>query len=109
MLFNPKWEAPVKSDPMSLDSLIAWLEKQPASGAYSYIDAANCMLCKYFRSHGLDIFDLDCSGYSVHGSSDNHEYPYVFAEIANGHSDRSWTFGAALKRARACRDNPPRL
>lgn len=30
MLYDPKWEQQTKTDPYSLDNLIAWLEQQPA-------------------------------------------------------------------------------
>lgn len=92
MLFDPKWQE-AKADPFSLESLIAWLEKQPAKTPYDYCWPETCLVAQYLRAQGvrdyvLGTIDLDRIGWK---------------EIAQGHpfeTDR-WTFGAALSRARA--------
>lgn len=81
MLYDKRWE---KTDPLSLDSLIAWLEKQPPQTEYDYLDRCNCLLGQYL-------------GRPVH----------LDEEIAITNDDMDIlqgyprTFGAALKRARS--------
>lgn len=41
-----------KPDPFSLESLIAWLEKQPTEQTYSFISPSECLLAKYTTAHG---------------------------------------------------------
>jgi hypothetical protein len=37
MLYDKRWEKPeVKADPLTLESLIAWLEKQPSHKKYDF-------------------------------------------------------------------------
>lgn len=39
MLYDKRWDKPeVNADPFSVDSLVAWLEKQPAAKVYCYAD-----------------------------------------------------------------------
>lgn len=96
MLFNTKWERP--ADVFSLESLIAWLEKQPARTVYCYMDNDGCLLSQYFRAAGFDKVHVGgetvfLDGYD-HG---NESLPDSFADLAVG---RPRTFGAALNRAR---------
>lgn len=86
MLYDPKWEQ--KTDPRSLESIIAWLEKQPAAGAYPYMNCdGGCLFGQYFKALGLpweenwrSLPEAMCAAVSA-------TLPH--------------TFGAALKRARA--------
>lgn len=99
MLYDPKWE--VKADPLTLDGLIAWLEKQPADAGYDFCEIGKCLLAQWVLSidpqsplpTGQEI-DGGAYEYVVHGRViDLHE----FKDIAcSGH-----TFGGALVLARA--------
>lgn len=86
MLYDPKWEAPAKVDPLSIDSLIAWLEKQPPKQKYSFHDARNCLIAQYLSAAG----EKSCVLYA-------NEVELYFGYVA---VERPWTFGAALERAR---------
>ena len=87
MLYDPKWEKPeVKADPYSLESLIAWLEKQPASMDYCFRDNGNCLLTQYVRSYKPETVWMGI-----------YQFPHDLIHVA-------WvephTFGDALQRAR---------
>lgn len=100
MLYDPKWETTVvpaaKPDIFALSTLIAWLEKQPAGMRYEYADCKGlCLLGQYMTAHGVDWYG------KLNGTD-----PYTAICIATNwgssiavHS--SYTFGAALARARA--------
>jgi len=84
MLYDPKWEA----DRFTLESLIAWLEKQPARRTYIVILPKICLLGQFATAMG-------------------HPEPgrkSVALEMDPGFSAiailRPHTFGAALERAR---------
>lgn len=89
MLYDPKWEVETRGDPMTLESLIAWLRTMPARGDYNWEDCeGRCLIGIYGRAMGLgdkwhtfhsQLFDR----YELHIAS---ETPH--------------TFGAALRRAR---------
>jgi hypothetical protein len=90
MLYDAKRWDKTKTDPLSLDSFIAWLEKQPASKEYCYFDSADCLIAKWLRAQSIAHFSLS-----------GKEVAMLFG--GNGKEiiqDRPWTFGAALKRAR---------
>lgn len=95
MLYDPKWE--VKADPLSLESLIAWLEKQPAEQEYCYYDNGYCLLARYFSAVGFK--DVEVYGWYWRHSDATKDIPLsdAFKMIA---VQGKWTFGAALKRAR---------
>lgn len=100
MLYDPKWEkTETKADPLSLTSLIAWLEKQPTAKAYCYQDNGACLLGQYFTAHGL--VDVNVGGLTFnHGRYPNRPsipLPETFRAVARGNPR---TFGAALERAR---------
>ena len=107
MLYDKRWEkTEVKADPFSLESLIAWLEKQPAEGVYCYIDSGRCLLSRYFSANGFPSAKITPS-YLVQAGRDI-PLPPDFDEIAVGPHKHfpvgdapGWTFGAALDRARA--------
>jgi hypothetical protein len=82
MLYNPKW------DLMSLESLIAWLEQQPADGTYQWEYPNLCLMGCYLKSRTDDF------------ASFRNRYPDMphYREIA---AQEPWTFGAALERAKA--------
>jgi hypothetical protein len=81
MLYDPKWE--VKADPLSLESLIAWLETKDPASTYDFCDLrGNCLVDQWCRPLGRSYSEL----------------PDKIRRIAYA---TPWTFGAALKRARA--------
>ncbi len=43
MLFNPKWEKP-ESNPLTLSSLVAWLEKKDPTEKYQYSSCGHCLV-----------------------------------------------------------------
>lgn len=81
----------VKADPYSLDSLIAWLEEQPAGKQYNYRNSNGGCL--------LDLYLLDAVGQA--GPVNNHikvcgsirRYVHIAAK-------HPMTIGGALERAR---------
>lgn len=94
MLFDPKWEVAVKADPLSLDSLIEWLETQNPQQQYDYCWPETCAVAQYLvaKNHPqtvLTSMELDRLGW--------HEIAQGTSE--DGAADR-WTFGAVLRRAR---------
>jgi len=96
MLYDPKWEVEVKADPLTLDSLIAWLERMPAGDSYDYENClGQCLYGLYMASHGVKWKD---SGGSDGGGKERGKFcALVYREVA---SQTPWTFGAALDRAR---------
>lgn len=96
MLYDPKWEHQTKAGPLTLNALIAWLEKQPGDETYCYTSIGDCLLAKYFKHHGFSDV-LVAPFWFCDGASDKMPYPKSFNEVAIG-SPR--TFAAALSRAR---------
>lgn len=101
MLYDPKWEA--KTDPFTLEGLIAWLEQQPAKEAYEFCRWDNCLIAQWLRGidpnahrtpNGQDGFH-----YTVNGRVIN-TYRFKNIALGTGHKERQ-TFGGALERARA--------
>ena len=90
--------APAVADPNKLESLIAWLEQQPAHGKYDFIDPHNCLLCQYYRAGGIKVRSVNPRFYTIE-TGESTDLPKHFNEIANGGREPE-TFGAALKRAR---------
>jgi hypothetical protein len=87
-----------KPDVFSLDGLIAWLEKQPGEREYDYCSSPDCLLTRYFASHGVDHtpptpgkLTTSC----IYGGRSIYNSPM---HTAARHAP--WTFGAALQRAR---------
>jgi hypothetical protein len=92
LLYDPKWE---KTDPISLESLIAWLEKQPEAQRYDFTNCrGGCLLGKYMASVGM-AWDMDVYEDLAHTMCPN--APYGHFPIG---SELPHTFGAALARAR---------
>lgn len=95
MLYDPKWEVKTKPDVFSLASLIAWLEKQPATNEYCYMDTGLCLLGRYFTAMGFE--NVLVGGTTVdHDGIRDAPLPEVLQKIAEGFPR---TFGAALERA----------
>lgn len=94
MLYDPKWEkTEVTTDPFSLDSLIAWLETQPAETEYNYTFPGSCMIAQYLEASKVKNFSLSVTDLQRHGW-------HHIAQGSWGEAGR-WTFGGALIRARA--------
>lgn len=100
MLYDPKWEQQTKADPFTLESLITWLEKQPAKEKYDYDNCSGeCLFGLYMGTLGLSWKEVGGSCV-VYGKKDIHG-PFrqmVYKSVAMSFP---WTFGGALKRARA--------
>jgi len=99
MLYDPKWE--IKTDPFSLDGLIAWLEKQPAAKTYCYMDTGGCLLHQYFTACGREVDGVGGT-YIDFTDGTTWELSKSFAKVAQGKVGvtNRHTFGAALERAR---------
>jgi|GEM_PF-6578154 len=96
MLHNPNWDKTVtkaitEPDPFTLESLIAWLEKQPAAKTYCPGNASVCLLGQFASAMGSN---------NPHSKSFELGDEEPFAKVAFD-NDGECTFGAALERARA--------
>ena len=99
MLYDPKWEVEIKADPLSLEGVIAWLEKQPADEAYDYDDCSGaCLYGLYMAHHGFTWEASGACGKHVSSPERSQFCDLVYCEVA---AEEPWTFGAALERARA--------
>lgn len=98
MFFDPTTKPEVKADPFSLESLIAWLEKQPAEESSCYLHSGTCLLSQYFTAQGFK--QVNVGGFCVHEGPNWKvvgKYSMAFVRIAQ----TGRTFGHALERARA--------
>lgn len=98
MLYNKNWDAKtVTSDPFTLESLIAWLEKQPADQGYEWHNCdGGCLIGLYGAYHGFSWRQMiDCPG------GDPENTPYAKLTPGGLAAAHPRTFGAALIRARA--------
>jgi hypothetical protein len=92
----------IETDLFSLESLIAWLEKQPKCKEYCYADNGVCLIGQYLStSLGCEVLvgSRDFCRLSPGGEDYGRDeyFPDVFHDIAQGYPH---TFGAALDRAR---------
>src|SRR6476660_2885832 len=86
----------IKADPLTLESLIAWLEKQPADQTYDWADCdGRCLIGLYSAAHGIS-FTTMCATDRDDGTA-----PYDRLTTTGIAYRRPHTFDAALKRARA--------
>lgn len=103
MFFDPGTKTETKADPLSLTSLIAWLEKRDQSKSYNYGCNGGCLLALYFRAQGFEGASMGSMTWFYYEGekSIRMDMPPHFDEIAVGGGTRlSHTFGAALERAR---------
>lgn len=98
MLYDPKWEQQTKTDPFTLESLIAWLEKRPADNEYCYTETGECLLAQYFSASGYGPVLMGANEFGRKGIAESIPLPVGFNKIALGYPR---TFGAALERARS--------
>lgn len=83
--------------PFELQSLIDWLEKQPAEAEYDYASIGNCLNCQYLRAVGFQVqYVGGVTWNDLEGKW--HDLPSALVNIPK---PKPWTFGAALSRARA--------
>lgn len=87
----------VKADPFSLESLIAWLENQPAKKRYCFMDTGHCLIAQYFDHCGIKYENIGGTIWWPRLSK-SEPLPDGFAEVAGR---GAMTFGAALTRAQA--------
>jgi hypothetical protein len=106
MLFNPNWNKKPTRDWKSLDTLIAWLEKQPRDGEYKYMANTQCLLAQYLKAQGKRRVSVGSDNVSFTNSRWNlllrrqvHMLPDHFNNIAVV----GRTFGGALTRAKSIR------
>lgn len=99
MLYDPKWEVQTKPDVFSLENLIAWLEKQPTTAVYNYVDCGGrCLFGQYMAAHGFPWKMVIGMNILDTGGDDGFRFKqFVYDRIA---TQKPWTFGAALERAR---------
>lgn len=98
MLYDTRWDAKIKTDPLTFESLIAWLEKMPADGAYNYEDCSGkCLYGLYMAAHGIAWEESGACSQLDSGPERATFCDLVYAKVA---ASRPWTFGAALDRAR---------
>jgi hypothetical protein len=100
MLYDPKWDGKTeqKADPFSLASLIAWLEHQASHTSYSYAEPQDCLLCRYFIAMGFNDVGVNPAVVHWNDFEDERPLPQGWDRLA---LSAPWTYGAALKRARA--------
>ena len=97
MLYDKRWDKPeIKADPFSLESLIAWLEKQPAEATYNYCEPSQCLLGKYVAANGGEYFGAH---YQI-GDQAQSAMSYGLGPLGDIVHGGPWTFGDALDRAR---------
>jgi hypothetical protein len=99
MLYDPQWE--FRNDPFSLQSLVAWLERQDPLEDYCYSSTGECLLARYFAERGFNKVIM-AAAFFYHFPRRDALYevaflPEHFNAIAKG---KVRTFGAALDRAR---------
>lgn len=87
-------------NPLSLDSLISWLEKQPADGSYNYVDPHGCLIYQYLEQMGFQVRSIGGSSW-LDPQLAQHDFPVEFNEIAARAPN---TYGVALQRAKELRD-----
>lgn len=86
-------------NPLSLESLIDWLKKQPPEKEYDYWDTGfnspGCAGCQWLRSVGFEVYTFG-NNFWFDYNIRTHELPFNIMPIVVGEPH---TFGAALKRA----------
>jgi hypothetical protein len=105
MYVDEKRQGEVTADPFKRSTLVAWLEPHDSTKTYCYIDIRACLMCQYFAAHGYQDIEMTGRGFFSRGNKFTPLPPH-FDDIAAGcyrdlKDGPRWTFGAALKRARA--------
>ncbi len=103
MLYDQKWQQETKANPFTLESLIAWLEKQPADTTYCFWDySGHCLLSSYLSAMGRNP-NPSRRDYVLVSRLDRRASDDIGGQIALA---QPWTYGAALERARALQAKP---
>lgn len=93
-----------KPDVFKLETLIAWLEKQPADRVYNYCNPHGCLLCQYFTANGYPNCSVAPRQLHPNGRLGGYEVIYFsddFERVAVGDLyRRNRTFGGSLKIAK---------
>lgn len=99
MLYDPKWQT--KTDPFTLESFISWLETMPAHEAYDYMNCeGECLFGQYVVANGLSWESVkEAQIYTLRNTARQFK-KFLYEKVAG---PAPWTFGAALKRAKAAR------
>jgi hypothetical protein len=100
MFFDPGTKTETKTDLLALDSLIAWLEKQPANRTYCYTDNGHCLIGQYLEQtlgEPVSVGPLEYQTRALLGTEADIRLPRSWNHVAS-----VWphNFGAALERAR---------
>lgn len=80
-----------------VETLIAWLEKQPAKAEYKYTNVCGCLMHRYYVSQGVPVSTTGGETLFLRVGN-NRTMPASFACLA---VTPPHTYGAALARARA--------
>ena len=103
MLYNTKWET--KTDPLTMESLIAWLETKNPVKTYNFDDCSGgCLYGLYMKHHGINWADSGARGVGnsyPKATLERNEFCHLVYDLVA--REQPWTFGAALERARAAR------
>lgn len=87
MLYNKDWDTETKTNIYTMESLVAWLEKQPFNKIYDYANCkGKCLLGLYLG--GTEKAFLDFSG-------TGHPFEMAVYRLA---TTKTHTMGAMLKR-----------
>jgi len=94
MLYDPKWEKLVETEP-TFSGFIAWLERQNPAETYDWGSLCSCAVANYMASMGFPINKRPSLGsiFGEHGMPARNRYGDICCQ-------RPWTYGAALQRAR---------
>lgn len=105
MLYDKRWDkTEIKSDPFKLETLIAWLEKQPSGRTYEFTDCNQCALAQYFADHGFGEISMGTQDFDYGPEFRKARLPDGWNDLVNPSCPREDgynTFGAVLDRARA--------
>lgn len=95
MLYDKRWE--ITADPLSLESLVAWLETMPPRGRYDFNNCrGGCLYGLYMRHHGISWAESGGCSSRDSGQERADFCAKVYDKVA---CETPWTFGSALKRA----------
>ena len=85
----------------TVEGLANWLESLPGETTYSYVNNLDCLLCRYFKSVGLDVESMWASTW-LDASGVEHDLPSGCRGPLNmTSSEHPHTYSAALERAKA--------
>lgn len=101
MLYDKRWDAKVKADPLSLDNLIAWLEKKPSDKGYDYGCNGHCLFGQYLSQAYDGKANVGSNEFDIWKDD---KWLIEDMNLPRGWGDLAWehprTFGGALDRAR---------